>query len=95
MRMSGHWAARRGVGRGWACGERACRGPSEIIGMCTPGAISTVGTAATAATKAACIRPIMATPSSAELVKLQQNIFYFMRILSAIHSPGLMPLFGF
>ena len=90
MRMSGHWAVRRGVGRGWACGERACRGPSEIIGMCTPGAISTVGTAATAATKAACIRPIMATPSSAELVKLQTD-----RILSAIHPAGLMPLFGF
>ena len=52
------------MGRGWACGERACRGPSEIIGMCTPGAISTVGTAATAATKAGCITKNMATPST-------------------------------
>ena len=39
-----------------------CPAPREIIGMCTPGAISTVGTAATAATKAACITRMLRRP---------------------------------
>ena len=43
---------------------RVCPAPREIIGMCTPGAISTVGTAATAATKAACITRMLRRPGS-------------------------------
>ena len=51
-----------------------CRAPSESIGMCTPGAISTVGTAATAATKAACIRSITATPTKRALPRARRRL---------------------
>ena len=42
--------------------------------MCTPGAISTVGTAATAATKAACIRSITATPTTRALARARRRL---------------------
>ena len=45
----------------WQGVQRVCPVPREIIGMCTPGAISTVGTAAAADTKTACITRMTAT----------------------------------